>query len=178
MPVCGRPAGGVRLRRDGLTLMELVIVLVILVAIAGIVVPLMPNILDRAHSSTGAANLGDVSRLVLSYKGLHHQYPNDLDALLSAGSPAIPDYVPTGGGSLAVMPLSPAQAAALNACGITRLAEMQASRSAFAATNSPTFNPYTGALMAVGSGTNVVRVDESAIEGIRGLVGDDPGNTG
>ena len=48
MVLCCKPAA----RRSGLTLMELVVVLVILVALAGILVPILPSMIERAHRST------------------------------------------------------------------------------------------------------------------------------
>lgn len=42
--------------RRGLTLMELLVVLVILIALAGIVIPQLPSMLGRAETSSGATS--------------------------------------------------------------------------------------------------------------------------
>ncbi|MEZ6106265.1 MAG: prepilin-type N-terminal cleavage/methylation domain-containing protein [Pirellulaceae bacterium] len=43
--------------RRGLTLIELVVVLLILVGLAGVVIPAVTNMVGRTHTSSGAANI-------------------------------------------------------------------------------------------------------------------------
>ena len=50
--------------RRGLTLLELVIVLTILVALAGLVVPMVSNLLPFSSSSAGATNASEIERVV------------------------------------------------------------------------------------------------------------------
>jgi type II secretory pathway pseudopilin PulG len=68
--------------RSGLTLLELVVVMLVLVALAGILVPLFPNILGRAHGSSGADNINEVTKAVQTHEALYDgQFPNRWDAL-------------------------------------------------------------------------------------------------
>jgi Tfp pilus assembly protein PilE len=69
-------------RRAGLTLMELVVVLVILVALAGIVVPMMPNLLTNAHDATVTTNISEVNRAVGSYFTINLAYPDQFDSMV------------------------------------------------------------------------------------------------
>ena len=50
--------------RRGLTLLELVVVLTILVALAGILVPMVSNLLPFTSSSAGATNATEVEKVV------------------------------------------------------------------------------------------------------------------
>src|SRR5437667_192551 len=78
--------------RRGLTLIELIVVLVILVALAGILIPMLPNMLTRAHTATGASNNSEINKFVQTYEQLFQSYPTDLDNLAGTGAPV--DYLP------------------------------------------------------------------------------------
>ena len=82
-------------RSRGLTLVELVLVLVILAATAGILVPVFGNLMGQSHGATGAANIENVARTMQHHHATYGGYPNQLDLLLDdAGTEAI---VPLGG---------------------------------------------------------------------------------
>ncbi len=68
-------------RRPGLTLLELVVVLVILVALAGILVPMLPGMLGRAHTAEHGTNVTEINKAVESYNIIRHAYPDNLDTL-------------------------------------------------------------------------------------------------
>ena len=68
-----------RRRRRGLTLMELVVVMVILIALAGILLPLFPSMLTRAHTSSTATNISEANKAVQLYYNMYSAYPNNLD---------------------------------------------------------------------------------------------------
>jgi prepilin-type N-terminal cleavage/methylation domain-containing protein len=67
--------------RKGLTLLELVVVLVILVALAGILVPLLPGMIGRAHTAEHGTNVGEVAKAIQAYEILQRTYPDNLDSL-------------------------------------------------------------------------------------------------
>ncbi len=75
-----------RRRRAGLTLMELVVVMVILIALAGIILPLFPSMLTRAHTSSTATNIAEASKAVQLYYNMYSGYPNNLDNLVPGGA--------------------------------------------------------------------------------------------
>lgn len=105
-----------KLRRPGLTLMELVVVLVVLVATAGIVVGLLPGMIGRAETSSRAANSSEIYKWLQTYEATYSNYGYDWDALIDSTGTAI-TYVSGFTGSappLAVTQLdSSGQAAAL-----------------------------------------------------------------
>src|SRR5262245_29592790 len=84
-------------RRAGLTLMELVVVMTILIALAAILVPLFPNLLRRAHKATDATQTSELAKALQSYQALYVSYPDEFD-LLTDGS-AFPAYLPADGGT-------------------------------------------------------------------------------
>lgn len=127
-------------RRKGLTLMELVVVLTILVGLAAILVPLFPNLLRRTHKATDATQTAEVAKAVQLYQATYSSYPNEWD-LMTDTTGAAPAYIPNDGGTpfgggAVVGTLTTDEAKALARVGIT-------SGHQFATTpNHPTLDPY------------------------------------
>ena len=69
-------------RRRGLTLLELVTVLVILVALASIVVQMVANLQSLSRYSTAGTNLGETARLISGYQTKNGVYPDGWDSLI------------------------------------------------------------------------------------------------
>jgi len=173
-------------RRQGLTLIELIVVLVILVALAGILVVMLPSMLGRAHTASGATNIAEINKFVQVYEQLYQSYPRDLDNLAdAAGAPAATTYLPNdgtdvvGGLLTTTVPTTTTIAdvrTALVTAGITSLATLHADRPALTtAGGSPTFNPYTGADTLTTTAT-FCYVSEAAVEST--IVSDLATNTG
>jgi prepilin-type N-terminal cleavage/methylation domain-containing protein len=154
-------------RRQGLTLLELIVVLVILAALAGMVVPLLPSMTGRIHTTTGATNVSEINKFLQTHQQLYQEYPTDFDALVDA-SGTLANYLPGGnvGGQISPLLLTEPQRQALFNAGITQLAAMHPTTAALAgAGGTPTFNPYTGAAISLASGTpTVAQVSELAVE--------------
>jgi len=135
-------------RRAGLTLIELIVVLTILVALAAILIPMLPNMLGRAHDTSSATNVSEITKYVQTYNQLYFQYPNNLDNLVDAGTGGT-NLLGTlaGGGNLAgqvqTQTLTAAQVTALNNIGITSVANLTGTAANGTANWSPTFFPYT-----------------------------------
>ena len=171
-------------RRRGLTLLELIVVLVILVAVAGILIPLLPNMLGRAHTSVGATNINEVNRMVQVYYQTYDLYPNVLDNLVGSSSVLsyLPNYTPTGDiATVQMYTLSASDVAALNAVGITTVATLADTGSTQPTTFTPTFNPYSyassGAVNTqtlVANQTTVASLLNTFVEGPNGIVKLDP----
>jgi prepilin-type N-terminal cleavage/methylation domain-containing protein len=101
--------------RRGLTLIELVVVLTILIALAGLLVPMLPSMLTRAHTSSCSTNMGETTKAINLYQALYSGYPSTWDALTDgqgtlinylAGSnsgtaPANPTWPPGQGNGMA-----------------------------------------------------------------------------
>jgi len=124
--------------RRGLTLMELVIVMVVLIGLAGMVVPMLPSMVTRAHTSSHATNVGEIIKLVETFSALNNSYPDNLDNLVATGggsgalNPNLPGAGTAGvltqptagwttpcGGEVIAGVLTAPQIAALNAVGLT-----------------------------------------------------------
>jgi prepilin-type N-terminal cleavage/methylation domain-containing protein len=71
-------------RRRGLTLIELVVTLAILVMVAGLVSAMTPNLLRRASHASGGAAAANLDRAVHLQYLLQRTYPDGFDSLLEA----------------------------------------------------------------------------------------------
>ena len=133
--------------RTGLTLLELVIVIAIIAALAGIVVPLLPSMIYKTHASTGATNLSAIANAVQMYAAQNaDNYPNQLDSIVCGTD--VPDYV-LHNTSLSGATLTDDDVSALSKIGITKVAPMVVKTDANKSVWNPTFNPY-----GVASGTS------------------------
>lgn len=72
--------------RRGLTLIELVVVLVVLVALAGILVPLLPNMITRSHASSGATSMQEAAKAIQMHEALYFSHPSGWDSLVETGT--------------------------------------------------------------------------------------------
>lgn len=132
------------MRRRGLTLMELLVVLVILVALAGIVIPLLPSMLGRAETASGATSQTEIAKWIQTYEQLYLSYPKDWDALVDSGGTFLQSGYVRGEIDVALdTGLTPAEAKALTDAGITRLQLMTATPV------NKTFNPYRDSAASV-----------------------------
>ena len=149
----------------GLTLMELVVVMVILIALAGILLPLFPSMWTRAHTSTAATNMSELSKAVQTYQAAG-QLPNYLDnlaPLVGQPNPANPTLVPSliavgagtySGGTAPTQDIWTASLATndynmLVAAGMTNVLQTMVPSSGSVGSWSPTYNPYS--TTAIGS---------------------------
>src|SRR5262245_13358035 len=154
-----------RVARRGLTLMELVVVMTILIALAAIIVAIMPGLLGRAERSSRATNSQEVYKTVQLFQAMNSHFPTDWDALTDGTTTPL-TYVGgfTGGTPpLEITAVTGPQTNALRGAGINRLQLMQTTPTTPA---DDTFSPYldqndrnsaTGALVLAANGTpNVV----------------------
>jgi len=138
-----------RLRRQGLTLMELVVVLGILAALAAILVPMFPNLLRRAHKATDATQTTEVSKAVQMYQGAFVSYPDNFDMLTDGTT--FPTYLPnddgnTFGNYVTAVSLTSDELAALRRVGVDYVQPLAADNTP--AGFHPTSSPYSAALTA------------------------------
>lgn len=74
--------------RRGLTLIELVVVLAILITLAGILVPKLKNYFSKGHGTGGATNIAEIAKYWELYRvdyGSYAAYPDQLDNLVDSG---------------------------------------------------------------------------------------------
>ena len=123
-------------RQRGLTLIELVVVLTILVALGGLLVPVVGNALSRSHVATCSANFPEVSKMLITAQATRGEFGDGwttgvFGAGTGDGDPVNNSAANTAGGgqnpdnlldnatpTLAVGTLTTAEVAALNEIGI------------------------------------------------------------
>jgi prepilin-type N-terminal cleavage/methylation domain-containing protein len=125
--------------RKGLTLLELVVVLVVLVALAGLLVPMMPGVLHKAHTSAGATNIMELTKWLQTYHALNSKYPDQFDSLCD--DDGLYSKLPSNssgaaGGQITYGALTATESSALYNAGITKLMGMAET------TTNATFEPY------------------------------------
>jgi prepilin-type N-terminal cleavage/methylation domain-containing protein len=153
--------------RRGLTLIELVVVMLILAAVAGIVLPLLPKMVTRAHTSTSATNLTEVAKAIQTYESTYGNgaYPNNFDSLVT-GSGSLATYIPgyTGADLTTITVTSgDSNVEALAEAGITSVSLMAGSGSG---DFSPTFYPYGDTIAAITPTSSINSM--TALAGITG----------
>lgn len=120
-----------RNRRGGLTLIELVVVLLILAALAGVVIPVVQNMAQKSHGSAGATNIGEVAKALMLFEIQNGKHPDRYDSLYDGT-----DLVVDSGSGLTASPIDDEDLDSLNKIGITSYMIHDP-----AATNK-TFEPY------------------------------------
>jgi Tfp pilus assembly protein PilE len=148
-----------RAQEAGLTLIELLVVLAVLIALAGIVVPQLPNMLTRSHSAAASTNIPELNKTVQSFEQIYFKQPSNLDNLATDG--ALVAYLPGAGAGLSTITLTADTTAALTSAGISQLAGLEADASGVGATFSPTVNPYL-----VGEDVNLSATDDAVVAGV------------
>jgi prepilin-type N-terminal cleavage/methylation domain-containing protein len=142
------------MKRHGLTLLELVIVLTILVALAGLVVPMISNLWPFSSTAVGATNAAATEAVVQLY--LSRPQSNTLDLLDNiATSSGLLSYVPniaTAGGTtttatadIAPYQLTSPALTSLNSLGIAHVHQLIENPNPTTPTVpawNPTFFPY------------------------------------
>ena len=78
-----RAIGG-RAGRSGLTLLELVVVLTILVAVSGLIIPILGNFTHRANVASCTVNITEMDKIIQSFHALYAQYPDRFDNVANA----------------------------------------------------------------------------------------------
>jgi type II secretory pathway pseudopilin PulG len=91
-------------RQAGMTLIELTVVLLILVGLAGLLIPYVAGFVEKTHDSTGANSIAELDNTLLRHKAQTMRYPDKMESLINgvvststtAGDPCLG----TGGGAL------------------------------------------------------------------------------
>jgi type II secretory pathway pseudopilin PulG len=174
-----------RASRSGLTLIELIVVLMVLIGLASLLLPMLPSMLTRVHTSTMTTNSQATATAIMTFQQLYNQYPNNWDALgdgstminyFANGAACPPQYVDppsvasaNGNAELQPLTLTSAEANALRGVGITQLQPMATTPTGAVSSGTfdPTFNYYSNANPAVGAisigqGTVLAGLDPTA----------------
>ncbi len=70
-------------KRNGFTLVELIVVLMILVGLAAVLIPAVTDMVARTNASTATANISEVANSVQRYETQYLEYPNNMDCLMT-----------------------------------------------------------------------------------------------
>jgi len=151
-------------RQAGMTLIELTVVLLVLVGLAGLLIPYVSGFVTKTHDSTGASNIQALNNAMQRYAVEHYDnYPDNMDSLLVDAGTVFPkmmdEMMPMGANSyFEVIELDSAKAAALTKAGINKLTVMN--DGSIDATFANTVINATGQVTtkAVASGAKVVAI--------------------
>jgi len=118
-------------RQAGMTLIELTVVLLVLVGLAGLLIPYVSGFVTKTHDSTGSSNIQSLNNAMQRYAVEHYDnYPNKMDSLLVDGNTVFPkmmgEMMPMGGSGSYFTPLllDSVKAKALTNVGITTVMVM------------------------------------------------------
>lgn len=105
--------------RRGLTLVELVVVLTILVALGGLIVPMIPSMLAKTHRAKCAVTIPEINKLWITKYSGDVVYPDAYDSMITGSS--LYNALPGGdaGGEVSAGTLTADEADALAAIGVT-----------------------------------------------------------
>ncbi|MDF1667848.1 MAG: hypothetical protein P1V97_39285 [Planctomycetota bacterium] len=162
--------------KSALTLIELVVVLLVLVALAGVLVPQFQNFSTRAHGAAGADNAVEISKAITLFEATKLRQPNNLNSLTGDGTTALatslgtPNHFAiqdagTGGGNAAYAN----RASNLSNAGITTLSNINN------AADNATFGAETGVQTTAGAAVNIAFLNAAGAAAL-GLSSDPDGD--
>lgn len=106
--------------RSGLTLLELVVVLMILAALAALVIPRLSGISDVTNSAVNSSTAADMNRIVATYESRFGKSPATWDGIVSGGT-LYSKLHPDLSSKLSVLTLTAIQAESLTSAGVQGL---------------------------------------------------------
>ena len=138
-------------RQAGMTLIELTVVLLVLIGLAGLLMPYVGGFVTKTHDSTGASNIAEVNGAMLRYQASYQSYPDGLDSLVDADGAVYTKLM--GPDCLAAVDFTADQGMALKMAGIDNVMEMDKT------TSDATFSATSGVVTAIESmGTNTTKL--------------------
>ncbi|MEM9419130.1 MAG: prepilin-type N-terminal cleavage/methylation domain-containing protein [Planctomycetota bacterium] len=150
--------------RRGLTLIELVVVLTILVALGGLLVPIIGNVLTRSHVATCSSNIPEIASMLLRKDALQGTFGDNWSTGIETGAAAT-----TSVNGNAIGTLSAGEIEALDAAGITTVYdhELETNATVFTATNpyDVTFNNEAVEETITGT-TQVITLTQAQLDGL------------
>jgi len=70
-------------RQAGMTLIELTVVLLVLVGLAGLMIPYVTGFIGKTHDATGSSNTKAIGSAITRFENSIGRYPDNLDSLIS-----------------------------------------------------------------------------------------------
>ncbi len=133
--------------QTGMTLIEITLVLVILMALAALVIPYVGGYHDKLGHSVNADDLVELNKAIFRYETELAKYPNGMDSLLTADESMYPYLV--NDKLFTPVTLTQNEAKSLSDIGIGYIAQMRDQ------TNEPTFNANDGLIHTIMDGVKV-----------------------
>jgi len=152
-------------RRRGLTLMELVVVLTILVVLGGLVIAAFPNLLKRTHLATHADTIANLNNIWNQSHAMNSRYPDVYDSLLdNTGTTLHTRLVPKLSDQCTTYTLTANDVTALRSIGITRVVDLAAVPAGGSVTYDAAPLDSTALIRVLATGGVVARLDLTAHE--------------
>lgn len=139
-------------RQAGMTLIELTVVLLVLIGLAGLMIPYVGGFVDKTHNSVNADSLGAVNGAIQRYDVQFMGYPDGMDSLLDSADNTQVYGKMMNSALYTALQLSTAQSRTLSNVGIGSVYDM------WETTTNATFQANTGAERALGGGQYVARI--------------------
>jgi len=70
-------------RQAGMTLIELTVVLLVLIGLAGLMIPYVSGFVGKTHDATGSSNIQQLGNAIVRYESQFGSYPDNMDSLIS-----------------------------------------------------------------------------------------------
>jgi prepilin-type N-terminal cleavage/methylation domain-containing protein len=156
--------------QSGMTLIELSVVLLVMVGLAGVAVPYVAGMADKAHDSTTGSSIAQLNQTIAGFRGNHNALPEKLETLVDTSGAMIPlisdtNYASGGVGLFVSHALTAEEALSLRKAGMGNVLQNVAPGSV--ANGNRTFGS-TGEMavtQAVATGVKVAQVSTTTIWG-------------
>jgi len=157
-------------RQAGMTLIELTVVLLVLVGLAGLLIPYVSGFVGKTHDATGSSNIQSLNNAMQRYSIEHYDnFPDKLDSLIE-GTDVFPLMMSTimpgtPGQYLKVLGLDANQAKSFTEVGINTLKQMDST------TNDATFDNTGATDFPMQDAANVLEIDPLVITDLSSVMG-------
>lgn len=108
-------------RRRGLTLIELIVVLIILVGLGGLLVPVIGNALTRTHVATCSANFPEITQALMRMETFRGVFGDGWDSALNESGDPVNNDLPGNGSDYITVTLNADDVALLADVGIANV---------------------------------------------------------
>ena len=147
--------------KNQFTLIEVAVVLLVVVALAGVVVPMALGYAQRSHGATGAGNIAQLTANINRFEVENFEMPDGWDNLVEAGATTTAAFDKDAFGFLSL--LDP-HAAALKAAGVKKVYPIEATGGQYS-----TFGGTSATSVDVAKGLNVATLTGATVRGVLGL---------
>lgn len=113
-----------RSRRQGLTLIELVVVIAILTILGGLIVQTLPNLMKRTHLSKCADTIAALNKTWAESYALNSRYPDGCDSLLDTSGTTFSKLTPGLTSLVTPTTLTDGEVAALQSLGVRTVVDL------------------------------------------------------